>query len=141
MSLYEVYAMQNVTVVEMKVREGALIKQAKVENKNVSKMKKIVQETKQKSKNWEENKNRCDNVVSLSCSQFSDEGITQEMFSEAKVIRIGDIMEDLRKRVAELEAQVKPSTPLEVLEESRKVATQAVKKIEEAEALCAKAID
>ena len=50
MSLYEVYAMYNVTVMEMKVREGALIKQAKVENKNVKKMNKIVQDTKQESK-------------------------------------------------------------------------------------------
>ena len=41
----------------MKVREGALIKHDKVENKNVSKMKKIIQETEQKDKTWEENRN------------------------------------------------------------------------------------
>ena len=40
-----------------------------------------------------------------------------------------------------MEAQVTPSTPPEVLEERRKVATEAVKRIEEAEALCAKAVE
>ena len=81
MSLYEVCAMQNVAVTEMKVREGALIKHDKVENKNVSKMKKIVQETGQKEKNCEENKHRLENFVSLSYSHFVDEGIIEEMFS------------------------------------------------------------
>ena len=42
MPLYKVYAMQNVTVAEMKVREDTLIKQAKVSNKVVSNMKKTI---------------------------------------------------------------------------------------------------
>ena len=65
MRLYEVYAMQNVIVTEMKVREGSLIKQSKVANKSVNKMKKVVQEAKQKEKTWEENRHRIDNVVAL----------------------------------------------------------------------------
>ena len=84
--LYEVYAMQNFVVMEMKVREGALIKQEKVSNKVVSKMKKTIKEAKQKAKTWEEDRHKLDNVVALACINFADEGITKEMFAEAKVI-------------------------------------------------------
>ena len=42
MQMAEVYVMQNSTVAEMKVREGALIKQTKVMNKSVNKMKQVV---------------------------------------------------------------------------------------------------
>ena len=45
MSMYEVYVIQNVTVVEMKVREGIFIKQVCASNKIVIKMKKTVKET------------------------------------------------------------------------------------------------
>ena len=55
----------------------------------------------------------------------------KEMFLEDKVIWLGEIVEDLCKKVIELESQVTPSTPLEVLEERRKSAT---------EALCAKVV-
>ena len=40
-----------------------------------------------------------------------------------------------------MELQVKPSTPPEVLEERRKATIEAEKRIEEAEALCAKAVE
>ena len=73
-------------------------------------MKKAAKKTEQKSKTWED-MNRLDNVVTLVCSNFADEGITDEMFAYAKVIRLGEIVEDLRKKVVELEAQVRPSTP------------------------------
>ena len=56
MWLFEFYAMQNAAVAEMKVREDTLIKQAKVANKRVNKMKQTVQETKQKVKTWDENR-------------------------------------------------------------------------------------
>ena len=42
MQKHEVYAMQNVAVMEMKVREGTLIKHVKVANKSVNKMNKAV---------------------------------------------------------------------------------------------------
>ena len=63
------------------------------------------------------------------------------MFPEAKVIRLGKIANDLRKKVTKLEEQIRPSTPPEVLEERTKAAAKATKKIEEAEALCSKVID
>ena len=43
---------------------------------------------------------RLDNVVSLACRNFVDEGITEEMFAKSKVIRLGKIVEDLRKNFA-----------------------------------------
>ena len=95
----------------------------------------------QKSNTWEENKHIIDNVGALSCTNFTDADITEEMFIEAKVIRLGKIADDLCKKVMELEAQVKPITPPKVLEERRKSVAEDVKKIEEAEALCSKAVD
>ena len=70
-----------------------------------------------------------ENFVRLACSNFADEGIIDEMFAEAKVIRLGKIEEDIRKNVTELESQVIPSTLLEVLEERRMTIAKAVKKI------------
>ena len=66
---------------------------------------------------------RLDNDVTLACSNFADEGITDEIFVEAKVIRLGEIEGHLRKRVVELETQVRPNIPIEVLDERRKSAT------------------
>ena len=75
MSLYEVYGMQNVAVVEIKVRGGALTKQEIVANKTVSKMRKTIKEVEQKAKTWEENRKRLENVVALSCTNFVDASI------------------------------------------------------------------
>ena len=63
------------------------------------------------------------------------------MFVEYKVFWLGEIAENLRKRVADLELQVKSSTPPEVLEERRKIITEASKRIEEAVALRAKEVE
>ena len=49
-------------------------------------MNKIVKGTYQKFKTWEEDRKMLDNVVTLSCSNFVDEGIKNEMFVKAKVI-------------------------------------------------------
>ena len=48
-------------------------------------MKKILKEAKHKAKTWEENRHRLKEVVTLSCTKFTDEGITNEMFAKAKV--------------------------------------------------------
>ena len=60
------------------------------------------------------------------------------MFAEAKIFQLGEIEYNIHKKVTDLEAQVTPSTPLEVLEERRNATTYATKKIEDAEALCSK---
>ena len=77
----------------------------------------------------EESRHRLDNDVSLTCTNFANEGITKEMFPKSKVIQLGEIAEDLRKKVVELEMQLKPSTPPKVLEERRKATTQATRRI------------
>ena len=74
-------------------------------------MKKTVKEALQKAKTWEENKHRLDAAVTLACNNFTNEGITHEMFAEVKVFRLRKIAENLCKKVAELESQVTPSTP------------------------------
>ena len=95
----------------MKVREGALIKQEKVANVNVNKMKQEVQEGEQNTNTWEENRNRLDKVVSLSCTNFTDEGIKEEMVLESKVTQLGEIAEYLRKKVTKLETSIRVTTP------------------------------
>ena len=42
--IYEVYSIENAAIVEMKVREGTLVKQVRESNNIVHKMKKIVNE-------------------------------------------------------------------------------------------------
>ena len=56
-------------------------------------------------------------VVTLACISFVDEGIIDKMFLESKVFRLSKVAANLHKRVAELESQVNPNTPLEVLKE------------------------
>ena len=53
MHMTEVYALQNVEVTKMKLREGVFIKKEKVANKSINKMKKEVQEAAKKTKTWE----------------------------------------------------------------------------------------
>ena len=62
-----------------------------------------MQKTEQKAKAWEENKLNLDNAINISCTNFNDAGITSEMVVEAKVIRLSEIVIDLRKTFAELE--------------------------------------
>ena len=104
MEMVEVYAMQSAAVVEIKVREGTLVKQEKATNKSVKKMKLKVQEGEQKMKTWEENCHRIDKTIALTCTKFVEEGIREEMRSKSKVGRLGEIAEDLRKKVTYLEA-------------------------------------
>ena len=79
-------------------------------------MKQEGQEVEQKTKTCEKNRHRFDNVIALACTNFVDEGITMDMFPEDKVIRIGEIVEDLHQKITELEEKIKPSTPPQVLE-------------------------
>ena len=89
----------------------------------------------------EGNRNRLDIVITLGCNNFTDEGITHEMYVESKLFQLGEIVENFCTKVVELETQVTHSTPLEVLEERRKASTKSVKRIEEVKELCAKDVD
>ena len=57
-----------------------MIKKEKVTNKSVNKMKQEVQESEHKTKMWEENRHRLEKVVALACTNFVEEGITEEIF-------------------------------------------------------------
>ena len=58
-----------------------------------------------------------DVTVTLACSSFTEEGITTEILLEAKFLQDGEIVEDLCKRVTELESKLTLSTPPEVPKE------------------------
>ena len=60
---------------------------------------------------------------------------------EDKVLRLGKIATDLRRKVTNLEEKKRPKTPLEVLESRRDTITQATKRIEEAEETCDKVVN
>ena len=53
------------------MREGSLVKQAKAANKNVKKMKLVVQEDEKRTNTWEENCQRIDKEVPLACTNFT----------------------------------------------------------------------
>ena len=125
----------------MNVREGTLVKQEKILNKVISMMTKKIKERKQKDKTWEENMHRLDVAKTLACNNFIDEGITNAIFMEEKVFWLRNIAENICKKVTDLESQVTPTTHPEVLEERRNATTDVAKRIEEAEALCAKAVE
>ena len=73
----KVYTIHNVVVAEIKVRECAMAKQAKSTNKNIQKMKLVIQETERKTKAWEENCQKIDKEVTLACKKFAEDGITK----------------------------------------------------------------
>ena len=60
---------------------------------------------------------------------------------EDKVLRLGKIATDLRRKVTNLEEKKRPKTPLEVLKSRRDTTTQATKRIEEAEETCDKVVN
>ena len=99
------------------------ITQKKFTDITINKMNHVVVEVEQKTKTQEENMQRNDKVVAIACRNFAEEGIKQEIFLEAKVIQLGEIAEDLRKKVTKLEVHIRARTPPEFLEEQRKVAT------------------
>ena len=69
--------------------------------------------------------------VTLTCSNFIDEGTTIQIFIEAKKFRLGEVAENQCKQVTELESKMMPSTPPEVLEEHKKETTDTMQNMEE----------
>ena len=93
-------------------------------------MKKAEKEAEHKAKTWEENMNWLDASVTLACNNFTKESITNEIFAEDKLFQLGEIPENLHKKVAELESHVTPSTPPKVQEERRNASTYVANRIE-----------
>ena len=65
----------------------------------------------------------------------------EEIDRVAKVLRLSQIAIDLKKKVKELKAQERPSTPPEVLEKQKKTTSEAVDRINKGEKLYTEAID
>ena len=125
----------------MKNMKYVLVNQMKTLHKTINKLNKMFQDTEKKVKTLKEDRHRLDADVMFSYSSFIDEGIIVKKNSEAKVFRLSEIEDSLRKWAVDMELQINPSTPPKVLEEWRKVATEAMMNIGEAKALCAKAVE
>ena len=115
--------------------------QVKTSKKTISLLKQIVKETKNKEKTQQDDMQRLEAVATLTCRSFTDEGITLEMFVEANVFKLGEVGENLCKKVTELKSKMTHDTHPKVLEEQRKASIEAVQKIEEAEVLYPKAVE
>ena len=63
------------------------------------------------------------------------------MAPNTKVSLLVAIVEDLKRKVTQLEEQVKPSTPSHVIKEIRETAIEAAKKIEKSQEVCAKTVN
>ena len=100
-----------------------------------------MQRTTQEARKEEVSNQKLKQVSDLVFSNLDDVEISQDMPSEDKVLWLGNIVTHLKKKVTELEEKRIPSTPLEVLESRRDVATQAAKIIDKAEQTCAKVMD
>ena len=88
-----------------------------------------------------ETRKRLEQVVSLSCQEVSEVGITPKMIFESCVIKLGELASDFCQNIVDLEAQILPNTPSEVLEERQKKVEEDIRQIQEAKALCAKAYE
>ena len=80
-------------------------------------------------------------AVALAYKNFEEEGIIEEMTLDSKVAQLAEIEDNLRKKVTQLEEKRRPNTAPEVLESRTNIATQGVKRMEEAHKTCAKVLD
>ena len=65
----------------------------------------------------------------LTCSNFIDEGIIDETFSKDKKFQLGEVDDNLQKRVIELEIKMTPNKHVEVLESWWNAVKEAMPKI------------
>ena len=96
---------------EIKQREHNLKNKVKTAHKDIKKMKLEIKEDEQKNMESDENYQRISEVVSLSCRNFEEEGITGEMALIAKVAHLAKIVAELKQQVIQLEEKRRPKTP------------------------------
>ena len=89
----------------------------------------------------EANYQKISEVVALSYKKFEEEGITEEITMDAKIVQLAEIEEDLKKTMTKLEWKRIPGTPVEVMERRHDTTTQATKRIEEVKKICAKGVE
>ena len=88
----------------MKTIEREIYGQLKISKKTISSLKQTIKETENKANTWKENRHQIDAAITLACNNFTDEGITNDMFEESKVFRLGEITENLLKKFVDLES-------------------------------------
>ena len=59
---------------------------------------------------WVGNCQKISEAVSLSCNNFEEEGITQEMALDAKVAQLVDIAVDIRRKFTKIEEKRRANT-------------------------------
>ena len=94
-------------------------------------MKLEIQETKQKKMEWQGNCQKISEAIALSCKNFAEEGITEEMEPDAKVAQLAKIANDLKRKVTNLEEKRRHNTHQKMLESRRDATNHDVKRIEE----------
>ena len=67
--------------------------------------------SRKKVREGEESKQKLESIINLACSNLEDVEILQEMPPEDKVLRLGKIVANLRKKVTKLEEKRRPNTP------------------------------
>ena len=98
----KVYVVQNVVNTEIKLHECHLVTKVKAPQQDIKKLKLEIKSTKQKQMDSEANYQKISEVVALSCNKFEEEGITEEITPDAKIVQLVEIEEDLKKTVTEL---------------------------------------
>ena len=111
MQLKDVHALQKVAIAEIRVRGNTLENKVKHLEKDINKIKAKIQITTQEARKQEASKQKLKNVINLVCSNLDDVEISQYMPSKDKVLRLGKIAADFRKKITKLEKQRRPSTP------------------------------
>ena len=87
----------------------------------IASLKNKFKDTKLKEKTWQDDKHQLDEVVMITWNNFTDERITLEMFSKAKIFELREVDDNLWKWVADMEIKMNLSTPPKVLEAQRNV--------------------
>ena len=93
-----------------------VVEQMKQSKNTIASLKMKVQETKQKTQRWQQDRQRLEQAVTFACHKFSKEGITLEILLEDQVINLGEVDANYHQCISELETKSTPSTPPEVLE-------------------------
>ena len=55
-------------------------------------------------------------AIDASCWDIPELGVIPEMISKARVVKLGEVVNDFLQKIVELEAKLVPSIPPEVLE-------------------------
>ena len=90
----------------------------------INKLKVKMKRTTQEVRKEEVSKHNLTNVINFFCSNWNDVQISHNMPSEDKVLMIGKITSNIKKKVTELEEKRRPNTPPEVLARRSDTITQ-----------------